>query len=180
MLDSVKPETMKLETVKQLITNQSKAAASTLNACIDICPEAGWDGPVVNYKFCQAVFHTLFYADYYLGLTDEDFRKEPFHRENAHVFRDYEELEPRPPVLLYEKPWNENVSSVLLPAVPRRRRCRDGRVADGRDENSRGRIPGRLVYNIRHLQHHAAQLIMRLRLDFQADVPWFRSGWKEG
>ncbi len=35
------------------------------------------------------------------------------------------------------------------------------------------------VYNIRHIQHHAAQLIMRLRLDFQTDVPWFRSGWKE-
>ncbi len=105
MLDPVKLETVKLDTVKQLITNQFEAAASTLNACIDACPESAWNGPVVNYKFCQAVFHTLFYADYYLGLTDEDFRKEPFHHENADVFRDYEELEPRPPAHLYEKPW---------------------------------------------------------------------------
>jgi hypothetical protein len=182
MLDSVKPETMKLETVKQLITNQFEAAASTLNACIDICPEAGWNGPVVNYKFCQAVFHTLFYADYYLGVTDEDFRKEPFHRENAHVFRDYEELEPRPPVLLYEKPWIKTYLQYC------RQRCHDvvgaetaeslmAKTKFPRKDFSRAELH---VYNIRHIQHHAAQLIMRLRLDFQSDVPWFRSGWKEG
>jgi hypothetical protein len=35
------------------------------------------------------------------------------------------------------------------------------------------------VHNIRHIQHHAAQLSMRLRIDSQQDVPWFRSGWKD-
>lgn len=35
------------------------------------------------------------------------------------------------------------------------------------------------VYSIRHIQHHAAQLSLRLRLDAQQDIPWIGSGWRE-
>jgi hypothetical protein len=35
------------------------------------------------------------------------------------------------------------------------------------------------VYNIRHIQHHAAQLILRLRNDAGVDVPWVSHAWKE-
>jgi hypothetical protein len=171
-----------LETLRELIINQFEAAASTLNACIDKCPAAAWNGPVVNLKFCQAAFHTLFYADYYLGETDEDFRKEPFHREHAGVFRDYEELESRAPVHLYEKPWVKTYLQYC------RQRCHDVVGAETAEmlaaptkfpRKSFSRAEGH-VYNIRHLQHHAAQLSLRLRIDSQVDIPWFRSGWKEG
>ena len=170
-----------LETLRELIINQFEAAASTLNACIDKCPDAAWNGPVVNLKFCQAAFHTLFYADYYLGETDADFRKEPFHREHAGVFRDYEELEPRAPVHLYEKAWVKTYLQYC------RQRCHQVVGSETAEmlaaktkfpRKSFSRAEGH-VYNIRHLQHHAAQLSMRLRIDSQIDVPWFRSGWKE-
>jgi hypothetical protein len=35
------------------------------------------------------------------------------------------------------------------------------------------------VYSIRHIQHHAAQLSLRLRLDHQIDIPWVRTGWDD-
>ena len=35
------------------------------------------------------------------------------------------------------------------------------------------------VYNTRHLQHHAAQLSLRLRLDAGVHTPWFGGGWRE-
>jgi hypothetical protein len=35
------------------------------------------------------------------------------------------------------------------------------------------------VYNIRHIQHHAAQLSLRLRLDTGDGIPWVGSGWRE-
>jgi hypothetical protein len=170
-----------LQTLKDLTTNQFEAALSTLNACIDKCPDSAWNGPVVNLKFCQAAFHTLFYTDYYLGQTDEDFRQEAFHRENAHVFLDYEELEPRAPVHVYERAWIKAYLRYCL------ERCRDVVSAETvesltaktkfpRKDFSRAEMH---VYNIRHLQHHSAQLIMRLRIDFQADMPWFKSGWQE-
>ena len=33
------------------------------------------------------------------------------------------------------------------------------------------------VYNIRHIQHHAAQMSLRLRIDAQQDITWTGSGW---
>ena len=33
------------------------------------------------------------------------------------------------------------------------------------------------VYNTRHIQHHAAQISLRLRLNEQAEIPWVRQGW---
>jgi len=35
------------------------------------------------------------------------------------------------------------------------------------------------IYNVRHIQHHAAQLILRLRRDHKQGIPWFKSGWPE-
>jgi hypothetical protein len=93
-----------LDTIKQLILNQFEAAFCTLNRCIDKCPGAAWNSPVVNYKFCQVVFHTLFYADFYLGSSEHSFRLQSFHRDNLNFFRDYEEFENRAPQWLYDKP----------------------------------------------------------------------------
>ena len=33
------------------------------------------------------------------------------------------------------------------------------------------------ISNIRHIQHHAAQLSLRLRLDSNTDIPWVKTGW---
>src|SRR5688500_16463564 len=92
-----------LNTFKELVAHQFDAAFCTLNACIDRCPETAWNARVANHKFCQVVFHTLFYADFYLGPDEQSFRQQPFHRENERFFRDYEEFEDRAPVLLYDK-----------------------------------------------------------------------------
>ena len=172
-----------LDTLKQLISNQFDAALCTLNACVDRCPDAAWDAPVANMKFCQVAFHTLFYADYYLGPDGEKdaFRAQPFHRENAAMFRDYEEFEPREQVLIYDRPSirkylqhcrtkaanaieSETAASLAAPA------------AFGRRAFSRAEL---YVYNTRHIQHHAAQLSLRLRLDHAIEVPWVGSGWRE-
>lgn len=93
------------DTYKQLTINQFHAALCTLNLCIDRCPESHWDAPVVNLKFCQVVFHTLFFADYYLQPSDDAqaIREQPFHRDHASYFRDYEELRDVRQQLLYDK-----------------------------------------------------------------------------
>ena len=40
-------------------------------------------------------------------------------------------------------------------------------------------LPPQGVYSIRHIQHHAAQLSLRIRLDHQIDTPWVRTGWDD-
>jgi len=108
-------------------------------------------------------------------------KRQLFHVGHKADFRDYEELEDREPALLYEKAFvltyiqyvrrkaqetiaREPADILAGPSGFRRRKC------------SRAELH---VYNIRHVQHHAAQLILRLRLDTGEDVPWVGHGWIE-
>src|SRR4051812_31399969 len=92
-----------LDTFKTLTVSQFEAALCTLNACIDRCPESSWHARVGNYVFSQVAFHTLFYADLYLGREEGSFRRQPFHAGNGHFFADYEALEDRAPRNRYER-----------------------------------------------------------------------------
>jgi len=166
---------------KQLIANQFEAAFCTLNACIDRCPEDAWNARIGNYPFSQVAFHTLFYADFYLGQDEESFRRQPFHMDNQQWFGDYEQLEDREPVSTYDRP------SITTYLEHCRRKAAEVIAAETEDsltakcgfpwrQFSRGEL---YVYNIRHIQHHAAQLSLRLRIESGVDVPWFGSGWRE-
>ena len=169
-----------VDTLKRLLTNQYEAALCTLNVCIERCPEQSWYAPVANLKFCQAAFHTLFFADLYLAPDEDTFRRQPFHRENAFFFGDYEELEDRAQRNLYDKPA---ISKYLAYCRGKASDVIGGETAEtlagpaafGRKFN-RAELH---VYNIRHIQHHAAQLGLRLRLDHKIDLPWVSSGWRE-
>jgi hypothetical protein len=169
-----------LDTVKELISHQFEAAFCALNACIDRCPESAWNAPVANLAFCQVAFHTLFFADYYLGQNEDALREQPFHRERPDFFRDYEELQPRRQQLLYDRPGiktyleycRHKASEVMAAETAESLMAR----AAFRRTFSRAELH---VYNIRHIQHHAAQLSLRLRLDSREDIPWFGSGWRE-
>ena len=168
-----------LETYKQSIANQLEAALCMLHLCVERCPDEIWNGPVGNLAFCQVAFHALFFTDFYLGGPDEEsFRSQPFHRENGQIFRDYEELEDRVQMLLYDKPAIKaylvhcrNKASQVIAAEMEdtlQAPCGFARKAFSRAEL--------YVVNIRHIQHHVAQLSLRLRLDAMESIPWVASG----
>ena len=170
-----------LAAFKELIANQFDAALCTLSACIDRCPHVAWSRPVGDLAFCQVAFHTLFYTDYYLGRNEQAFRQQPFHLGNPPLFGDYEELEDRPPVSLYDKAslqsymdhcrrkTTEVIASETAGSL-------SGPSGFERRDFSRAELH---VYNIRHVQHHAAQLSLRLRIDSNQDIPWIGSGWRK-
>lgn len=168
-----------LDTFKDGIANQFDATFCTLHTCIDRCPDATWDAPVINLAFCQVAFHTLFFADYYLSPTESLFRQQPFHLDNPHIFRNYEELEDRPPVLMYNKSsvtaylhhCRNKATSVLTEETTASLQAPCGFP---RKEYSRAELH---ISNVRHLQHHAGQLSMRLRIDANVEIPWIHSGW---
>ncbi len=169
-----------VEEFKGLIAGQFEAALCMLNTCIEQCPVTAWDAPVANLAFCQAVFHALFYADCLLGKNTESLREQAFHRDNPDFFRDYEELEDRKQQLLYDK------KSIITYMAFCRRKASEVIVAETADTLSapcgfdwlpfsRAEL---YVYSIRHVQHHAAQLILRLRLSADMDIPWAKLGWR--
>jgi hypothetical protein len=164
---------------KTITASQFEAALSMLNRCIEECSDAAWDGPVANLKFCQVVFHTLFYVDCYLGQDGKDFLQQPFHREHPEFFGDYEEMEnraqkqtyDRPTIVLYLEHCRRKVAEVIAAETPQSLAAQSGFywLPFPRAEV--------YIYNIRHVQHHAAQLSLCLRLDAGVDIPWARSGW---
>lgn len=172
-----------LAVLKELLAHQYEASLSTLNLCVARCPDTIWNASVANWMFCQTAFHAVFCADLYLQQSDDVavFKHQPFHVEHREDFRDYEELEDRPQVLLYEKPFvlgylqqvrykaqetiaRESAEVLAGPSGFHWRKC------------SRAELH---VYNIRHIQHHAAQISLRLRLDANIDIPWVSHAWKE-
>lgn len=169
-----------LATTKELIACQFEAALCMLRFCVDLCPNEAWQKAVANRPFSQTVFHTLFFTDYYLEPRDETIPDQPFHRENAEFFGDYEQIQPVEPTSTYERREIERYlafcrekairvvsaeteESLCAPADFKRRQC------------SRAELH---VYNMRHIQHHAAQLSLRLRLDHGTDVPWVGHEWR--
>lgn len=170
-----------LALVQQLLTSQFEASLSTLGLSLEHCPDSIWNAPVARYPFCQVAFHTLFFTDVYLGLNPDALRAQPFHQANTALFGDYEQMEDREPVSLYDRAQLRSYLAF----------CRDkARVTIAVETEvslaAKADFPRKTfsraelhVYNIRHIQHHAAQLILRLRLDTAVDIPWVGAGWRE-
>ena len=168
-----------LDLCRTVITDQFHAALATIDSCIDRCPDTLWHAPIVSLEFNQAVFHTLFYADVYLGIGLDGFREQPFHRDNAAAFADYEELEDRAQRNRYERPF---LKAYTLHCRDKAASVIGGETAETlAGPSSFDHLPFTRaelhLYNLRHIQHHAAQCIMRLRLDAKENMRWFRSGW---
>jgi hypothetical protein len=171
-----------LTTVKELTRNQFEAAFCTLNSCIDLCPEESWDGPVVNLKFCQVAFHTLFFADLYLAETGdlETLKQQPFHQEHADFFRDYEEFQDRKQTWLYDRPTTKSYLNHCRQKaldVVKAETAETLAGPSGFDWRPCSRAELH-VYNTRHIYHHAAQLSLRLRQLAEINVPWFSHEWQ--
>ncbi len=169
------------DTIKQLLANQYEAALCALSFPVNECPTDQWHQPVANHKFCQAAFHALINTDMFLNGRIETQKAQPFHVENADIFRDYEEFEDRIPVLTYEM---EFITQYLA-------HCRAKAAQTIADETAESLVADAPfahlpfsrtemhLHTIRHLQHHAAQLSLKLRQTGDPNIPWAKSGWRE-
>ena len=138
-----------------------------------LCPAEEWDMPHGDSPFSQVVFHTLFYADYYLQFDPESFRIQSFHESHRSIFDNYEELEDRIPVKLYAREFCETYLEYCknkCETTIQRETAKTLREASTfRRELSRIEF---YVYLIRHIQHHAAQLALRVQSVTGSIVPW--------
>ena len=173
-----------LPTLRDLLAHQYEAALSALHLVIVRCPDELWEAPVARYKFCTTAFHVVFFGDVYLQPSDDEaaFQQQQFHRAHAAEFRDYEEFADRQPAYCYSRGFvveylhfvrqkaaatisAETAETFAGPSGFKRRQCTRAELH---------------VYNIRHLQHHAAQLALRLRQDNpEVSIPWVGHAWKE-
>jgi len=161
---------------KQIIWQQFGAAIDILEDAILACPDEVWSDPskppqwgsddVVGFWYLA--YHALFFVDFYLSGTSQGFvPPSPFN---------LDELDPAG--LLPERPFSKTELQSYL--VHCRRKCRDA-IVNLTEQGAREdcgfawldlSVAELLLYNMRHTQHHTAQLNLILRQKTSSAPRW--------
>jgi hypothetical protein len=158
-----------MDTTFQAITwRQFGAAIDMLENTLVACPDQLWGDRSRRPEFWYVTFHTLFFLDFYLSDSAAGFAPPaPF---------TLDELDPAG--LLPERVYSKDELRRYLEHG--RRKCRQT-IAGLSDERARQRcgfdrramtVAELLLYNLRHVQHHAAQLSLILRQTVDAAPGW--------
>jgi hypothetical protein len=154
-------------TIPALIGQQFGAALEMLENAVNACPEDQWDR---HSKFWYLAYHTTFWTDYYLSDTpmENDYRPpQPF---TLSEFQDGE-LPPK----IYTK------AEVLAFLDHGRKRLQRQLTDNTADDLLQKRFTSEyksfslfelLLYSMRHVQHHTAQLNLLIRQGGNTPPDW--------
>ena len=151
-----------------MIWQQFGASIEMIENAVHACPGHLWSDRSQRPEFWYLTFHTLFWLDLYLTRPDETFAPPaPFN---------LDELDPAG--ILPEQPYTKDEMQMYLEHG--RNKCR-ATIEALTDEQARQRhgckglamtFAESLLYNMRHVQHHAAQLNLILRQQTGSAPPW--------
>lgn len=170
------------EHYKQIVRNQYEAALSMLKQRIQTCPEQHWEDNVGQGTFRQDAYHVLFWADYYLTPHEDQFVLSPFNERGGDELRPVisDGLE-KADTLDYLLHCHDKVLQVVAAETLESLEGGSGFPSIfKRYPLSRAELH---LYNIRHLQHHTAQLSLHLRRladesGTPPELPWIGTGWR--
>jgi DinB superfamily len=144
---------------KTIIWYQFGAAIDSMERAIDACPEALWGDRSRFPEFWYLVYHTLFFLDFYTSDSVEGFAPpEPFtlsELDPSGVLPDrvYSKDELRRYLEHGREKTRAKINRLTAESAMARRRF-------GSVEGSEAEL---LLYSMRHVQHHTAQLNLILR-----------------
>jgi len=155
---------------KSVIWQQFGAAIDMLENAMLACPDHVWFDRSRRPEFWYVAYHTLFFLDLYLSDSVEGFAPPaPF---------TLDEMDPAG--LLPERPFTKSELESYLDHG--RKKCR-ATIEALSDEKASQRcgfewldisVAESLLYNMRHVQHHAAQLNLILRETIDSAPRWVR------
>jgi hypothetical protein len=158
------------KTMKEIIWMQFGAAIDMLENAVVACPDELWGNRSEKPEFWYTVYHTLFWLDFYLSESPEGFVPPvPFTL-----------AEMDPAGLLPERVYSKE--EIINYLEHGRKKCQ-ATIEALTDEKSLRRFEfGTLdisftelvLYNMRHVQHHAAQLNLILRQKIDSAPRWVR------
>lgn len=160
------------------IVSQYRAALSMLRSAIETCPDDLWDASVGRHAFWLIAYHAMFYADLYLCGSEESFQPPEF----ARVGEQFMDKQPEPPherIEIGEPYTREQLLAYHTTCVERVEAIVPGETeSDLAAAVSFDWIPfSRFelhLYNIRHIQHHVAQLSLELKFQTGTGVDWVK------
>lgn len=171
--------------VRTAIKNQYHASLAMLLRTIELCPDELWVKSDGGNPFWRIAYHALYYTDLYLRQDDSSFTPQAFHQTGLQDLDDVPappelqellELPTRPPQtgiayskrqLLEYAEWCDAMIDEWLDACD----------LESPDSGFRWHSPRRSklehhVMEIRHLQHHAAQLAALVHAVTGAHIEW--------
>jgi uncharacterized damage-inducible protein DinB len=157
-------------TLKTIIWQQFGASIEMLENAMQACPESLWGDRSQRPEFWYVTFHTLFYLDLYLSETNLGFSPPaPF---------TLDEMDEQG--LLPDRVYTKDELQRYLEHG--REKCRTTIATMTREKANRRcgfdwldiSVAESLFYNMRHVQHHAAQLNLILRQKVDSAPRWIR------
>jgi len=163
--------------LREALKNQYHAGLAAVHQAVELCPDELWDDGDYTNRFWQVAYHALFFTHLYLQPRLEDWVAWSGHQSDVQ----HEDGIGGPPYPDSDKPLIPDPytkEQVLVYCDFCRSLIDDG--VDALDLTSPesgfywypvSKVEHQLV-NIRHLQHHAAQLADRLRNEADVGVRW--------
>jgi hypothetical protein len=145
-------------TLNTFVWQQFGAAIDMLKNAITACPDELWNE---ESKFCQFSHHTLFFLNYY--LSDDTPKESDYSPPPPFTKSEFEDV---PTLVKYDK---EELLMYLRLGCRKLREQLSGNTAEELltkrfvNEYKDFTLFELLLYNMRHVQHHAAQLNLLLR-----------------
>lgn len=153
------------KTLQQSLWNQFGASIDMLENALQLCPQEKWD---TQTKFWYNAYHCLFFLDYYLTPDAAYFMPPP-----PFTLSEFEDTLP-------ERVYTKDELINYLQAC--RKKCHEiiygltdeTAVSIWTNQSRTMSYPviELLLYNMRHVQHHAAQLNLLLRQDINDAPDW--------
>jgi len=153
---------------RKIAWHQFGAAIDMLENAIVACPEKVWSDRKLKPEYWYTAYHTLFFLDYYLSESPDGFTPPP----------PFTLSELDPAGILPDRVYSKDQLHAYLKHC--REKCRE-KIAALTEELARqqcgfGRtdrsVAELLLYNMRHVQHHAAQLNLILRQTTDSAPDW--------
>ena len=126
-----------------------EAVFKMIHECIKLCPDELWNVRTEEPPFWQQAYHTIFFTDFYLSETQESFKRPSFAGPKAPNLKEIvNEAPSRDQMLDYLNEVKDRCMSTLSSLSVEQ--------LEGKNPfHWTGPTPAhRLVYNIRHSQHH--------------------------
>lgn len=159
--------------MKPVLKSQYKASLAMLREAIRKCSGSLWLDGAYKHPFWRVAYHTLFFTDLYLSVSVDHFKPWAKHIDELEslgsMIHKGGKLPRNGPA--YAKDEIETYCDLVIGTVDA---ALDGLALDS--ESGFPWLPfSKLelqLYNIRHVQHHAGQIIERLRQNLNEGVDW--------
>lgn len=151
--------------IKEILWKQFGASIDMLENAILACPEEFWD---TDRKFWYNAYHCLFYLDYYLTLDPVKFSPPPPFTQSEFEHTMPERVYTREELLVYLQ-FNREKCHTLIKDLTEET---IGQRWVNQSKTMDYPVLEILLYNMRHVQHHAAQLNLILRKTIDDAPNW--------